>query len=417
MLFYCLSVESFILLIVLIGRNAWYTVHKYKRLLERERILKSKKIVIAPDSFKESLTALEVATAIKEGFKQVYADDEYILIPMADGGEGTVQSIVDATNGVIKEVEVTGPLFKKVKAQYGLSGDKKLAVIEMASSSGLELLSIKERNPLKTTTKGFGELIKDALSEGVEELILGIGGSATNDGGIGMARALGAIFFDEQGEEIELTGEGLADLHSIDVKDLDSRLQDVAIRVACDVNNPLVGKMGASLIYGPQKGGSIEQIKLLDQNLTHYAKILKKDLGRDVKDIKGAGAAGGLGAGLLAFTDAELEEGGKLVSDLLNLEAHIRNADLVITGEGGVNHQTQYGKTPIVVSKIAQQYEVPCIALVGLIEQDFETIYDHGIDAVFSIIPRIESIEDLLENGYENLKMTAYNVAKVMVLK
>lgn len=386
-------------------------------MLERERILKSKKIVIAPDSFKESLTSLEAATAIKEGFKQVYKNYEYILIPMADGGEGTVQSIVDATDGTIKEVEVAGPLFNKVKAQYGLSGDRKLGIIEMASSSGLELLTTEERNPLKTTTKGFGELIKDALSEGVEELLLEIGGSATNDGGIGMAAILGAKFLDAQGKEIELTGEGLGNLYSIYTENVDVRLQDVKIRVACDVNNPLIGKKGASFVYGPQKGGSQEHLEQLDQNLAQYAEILKRDLGKNIKEVPGAGAAGGLGAGLLAFTDAELEQGGDLVSDLLNLEEHIRDAALVITGEGGINHQTQYGKTPIAVSKIARKHGVSCIALAGAIEKDFEAIYDHGINAVFSIIPCVENLENILDSGYENLKMTAYNVAKVMKIK
>lgn len=371
------------------------------------------KIVIAPDSFKESLSSLEAATAIKEGFEQVFPESEYVIVPMADGGEGTVQSIVDATDGDIKEINVTGPLFDSITAHYGLSGDKKLAIIEMASSSGLDKVPYEQRNPLKTTTWGFGELIKDALDEGVEELLLGIGGSATNDGGVGMAQALGAELVDENSKDITPTGEGLSALSKIDLSNIHPRLKQVKIRVASDVNNPLTGESGASYIYGPQKGGTPEQIELLDKNLTHYAKVIKKDLGLEIENIPGAGAAGGLGAGLIAFVGAELEQGGDLVIDTLDLEAQMQGATLVITGEGGINHQTQYGKTPVAVAKVAQRNNIPCIAIAGCMKGDYKGIYEEGIDAAFSIIPSLDTLDNILSNGYKNLKNTSYNLAKL----
>ena len=374
------------------------------------------KIVIAPDSFKESLTSLEAGTAIKEGFEKIFPEAEYIIVPMADGGEGTVQSIVDATDGDIKEINVTGPLFESIPAHYGLSGDKKLAIIEMASSSGLDKVPFDQRNPLKTTTWGFGELIKDALDEGVEELLLGIGGSATNDGGVGMAQALGAKLVDENSEPIVPTGEGLSDLSSIDLSNMHRRLQEVKIRVACDVNNPLTGKTGASHIYGPQKGGTLEQIEFLDNNLNHFASVIKKDLDVDIQHVAGAGAAGGLGAGLIAFAGAELEQGGDLVIDTLNLEDQMQGATLVITGEGGINHQTQYGKTPVAVSKVAKKNNVPCIAIAGCMKDDYDGIYDEGINAAFSIIPNLDTLDNILNEGYENLKNASYNLARLYKL-
>ena len=372
------------------------------------------KIIIAPDSFKESMTALEAATAIEEGFKKVLPYEEYVKIPMADGGEGTVQSISDATGGTIKELFVTGPLGEKVSAFYGLSGDKKLAVIEMAASSGLDKVETSQRNPLNTTTYGFGELIQDALEEGVEDILLGIGGSATNDGGAGMIMALGGDLLTKDGEPIEPTGRGLADLHTIDVSGMHSRLKDVSIKVACDVDNPLTGENGASYIYGPQKGATPEIIKQLDTNLTHFARLVQDQLGKDIDSLPGAGAAGGLGGGLLGFLDAELQRGGDLMVDILNLDAAIRDADLVITGEGGINHQTQYGKTPIAVSRVAKKHGVPTIALAGCLNEGYESIYDEGIISTFSIIPEFTSLEEALKNGYRNLKAVSMNVAAIV---
>lgn len=372
------------------------------------------KIVIAPDSFKESMTALEAATAIEEGFKKVLPYEEYIKIPMADGGEGTVQSIIDATGGTLKEVTVTGPLGESLKAFYGLSGDRKIAVIEMAASSGLDKVESSKRNPLKTTTYGFGELIKDALEEGVEEVLLGIGGSATNDGGAGMIMSLGGNLLDESGKSIEPTGEGLRDLHTIDVSDLHPRILEVSFKVACDVDNPMTGLNGATHIYGPQKGATPEIIEQLDDNLGHFARVVKEQLGKEIDSLPGAGAAGGLGGGLLGFLNAELQRGGDLLVEMLELEEAIKDADLVITGEGGINHQTQFGKTPIAVSRVAKKYGVPTIALAGCLNEGYESIYEEGIISTFSIIPEFTSLETALENGIKNIKALSMNVASII---
>ncbi|ARK32330.1 glycerate kinase [Halalkalibacter krulwichiae] len=374
------------------------------------------KIVIAPDSFKESLTALAAANAIEEGLKEVLPEAEYVKVPMADGGEGTVQSLVDATEGTIQYAEVTGPLGEKVNAFYGLLGDGKTAVIEMAAASGLELVPQSKRNPMVATTYGTGELIKVALDQGVERIIIGIGGSATNDGGAGMVQALGGKLLDGAGNQIAFGGAGLRELARIDLSELDPRLNGVAIDVACDVNNPLTGPKGASAIYGPQKGATPEQVELLDGYLTQYADIIKRDVGKDIRDVPGAGAAGGLGAGLLAFLPAQLKRGGDLVIEAVGLEQTVRDADLVLTGEGGINHQTIHGKTPICVASVAKKHDVPVIALAGSLTHDYTNVYDHGIDAVFSIVPGAVSLEEALASAYENMKGSARNVGAVLAL-
>ncbi|MFV9510628.1 glycerate kinase [Tepidibacillus sp. LV47] len=371
------------------------------------------KIVIAPDSFKESLTALQVANAIEEGFKEVLKDAEYIKIPMADGGEGTVQSLVDATNGKVIKKEVIGPLGKPVEAFFGILGNGKTAVIEMAAASGLHLVPPEERNPLTTTTWGTGELILAALDYGVDHIIIGIGGSATNDGGAGMAQALGAKLLNQEGKQIGYGGGSLYQIATIDITEMDTRLQNVKIEVACDVNNPLVGPTGASAIYGPQKGATPEMVQFLDQNLNHYADIIKRDLNKNVKEIPGAGAAGGLGAGLLAFLSAELKRGVDIVISATNLEQHMQGASLVITGEGKIDSQTVNGKTPIGVAKIAKKYHIPVIAIAGNIARDSKIVYEHGIDAVFSIVPRVTSLQDAMENAEEYVRQTARNIAAV----
>ncbi|MEG0289597.1 MAG: glycerate kinase [Carnobacterium sp.] len=372
------------------------------------------KIVIAPDSFKESLTALEAANAIEEGFKKVFPDAEYVKIPMADGGEGTVQSLVDATKGRLETLSVQGPLGEPVEGFYGISGDGTVAIIEMAAASGLHLVPPSERNPLITSTWGTGELIQEALNKGVKEILIGIGGSATNDGGAGMIQCLGGELLDKKGQQIIPGGIGLADLVSIDLAKLNPKLKEVEIKVACDVDNPLTGPKGASYVYGFQKGGTAEQIEQLDQNLAHFARLIRQDLNQDIEFVAGAGAAGGLGGALLAFLGGKLQNGGELVSGLVGLADEVRNADLVITGEGGVNHQTIYGKTPICVAKIAQRYQVPVIAIAGRLSGDYEAIYEHGVTAVFSILSEITSLESALETGYENIKQTAQNIAAVI---
>lgn len=374
------------------------------------------KIVVAPDSFKESLSAMEVAQAIEKGFRAVFPDAQIEKIPMADGGEGTVQSLVDATGGKIITKEVTGPLGEKVTAFFGVLGDGKTAVIEMAAASGLHLVPVEKRNPLLTTTRGTGELILAALDEGVDHLIIGIGGSATNDGGSGMAQALGARLLDKDRNEIAPGGGSLDKLANIDISELDARLQNVKIEVACDVDNPLIGQDGASHVFGPQKGATPEMVEQLDQNLAHYATILARDLGKDVAHIPGAGAAGGLGAGLLAFLDAELKSGIDIVIAATDLEEKIKDADLVITGEGKIDSQTIQGKTPIGVAKAAKKFNIPVIAICGSIADDADVVHDHGIDVLFSSLMRITTLEEALESGASNVEKTARNIAALYKL-
>ena len=303
------------------------------------------KILIAPDSFKESLTALKVANAIETGFKRIFPNAEYVKLPMADGGEGTVQSLVDATQGRLIETEVTAPLGNQVKSFFGLSGEGKTAIIEMAAASGLHLVPMDKRNPCQTTSFGTGELIKQALDRGVQHIILGIGGSATNDGGAGMLQALGLRLLDKNGQSIGFGGAALSNLAEIQLVDLDPRLQHVQIEVACDVNNPLCGERGASAIFGPQKGATPEMVKELDAALTHFAKIAERDCGKQIKEQPGAGAAGGMGGGLLLLPNVQLKAGVQIVLDNLKLAEQVKEADLVITGEGRMDAQSILGNS------------------------------------------------------------------------
>lgn len=374
------------------------------------------KIVIAPDSYKESLTAMEVATAIEAGFKQVLPHAEYIKLPMADGGEGTVQSLIDATGGSIIEHRVTAPLGNTVTGFYGLMGNGETAVIEMAAASGLHLVEPELRNPLHTTTYGTGELIKAALDKGVKHIIVGIGGSATNDGGIGMAQALGIKLLDNNGDELAFGGGSLADLVSIDISNKDPRLANVTLEVACDVDNPLCGIKGASHVFAPQKGATPEMVTILDNNLRHYADIMKKQLNKDVKDIAGAGAAGGLGATLLGLFDATLRPGIEIVMDAVNLSDIVSNADLVITGEGRIDSQTIHGKTPIGVARTAKKFNLPVIGIAGCLSHDCAVVYDYGIDAVFSVVPRSVSLDLALKEAAINVENTARNVAAIYAM-
>ncbi|KPA52903.1 glycerate kinase [Photobacterium leiognathi subsp. mandapamensis] len=374
------------------------------------------KIIIAPDSYKESLTAMEVATAIENGFRQVMPNAEYIKLPMADGGEGTVQSLVDASNGTIIERSVTGPLGEQVSGFFGLMGDDKTAIIEMAAASGLHLVSPERRNPMLTTSFGTGELILAALDQGVKHIIIGIGGSATNDGGIGMAQALGIRFLDENNKQISYGGGALDRLHRIDMSNIDPRLRSVKLEVACDVDNPLCGEKGASQVFGPQKGATPEMIAQLDNNLAHYAEIIKRDLGRDVKDMAGAGAAGGMGAALLGLFNAQLRSGIEIVMDAVNLADVIKEADLVITGEGRIDSQTIHGKTPIGVARTAKRFNKPVIGIAGSLSYDCNVVHEHGIDAVFSVVPRSVSLAEALSEAAINVELTARNVAAIYAL-
>ncbi|WP_204578460.1 glycerate kinase [Citrobacter cronae] len=372
------------------------------------------KIVIAPDSYKESLSALEVATAIELGFREIWPEADYVKIPVADGGEGTVEAMVAATQGHLVHVDVTGPLGNTIQAFYGLSGDERTAFIEMAAASGLEQVPANLRDPLKTTSWGTGELIRHALDAGVEHIIIGIGGSATNDGGAGMVQALGARLLDAQDEDIAHGAMGLESLTRIDISQLDPRLAGCRIEVACDVSNPLTGKEGASVVFGPQKGATAEMIPRLDRALTHYAQLIARDLDVNVLELAGGGAAGGMGAALYAFCGAQLRRGIEIVTDALRLDACVADADLVVTGEGRIDSQTIHGKVPVGVAKIAKRYNKPVIGIAGSLTADVGVVHQHGLDAVFSVIYTICSLDEALKNANENVRMTARNVAATL---
>ena len=355
------------------------------------------KIVIAPDSYKESLTSLEVASAIEAGFRDIFPDAEYVKIPVADGGEGTVQAMIEATEGTPIKVSVTGPLGTPVNALYGLSRDRSTAIIEMAEASGLALVPSEKRNPMITTTYGTGELIRAALDVGARRFIIGIGGSATNDGGAGMAQALGVRLLDKNGKEIAPGGGALAALETIDISTIDPRLKECTIEVACDVDTPLTGPKGASATFGPQKGATPSQVSQLDANLHHYAGCIQHDLGMDLADIPGTGAAGGLGIAMLAFLKGKLRPGIEIITETVGLEAALVDADLVITGEGRIDSQTIHGKTPIGVATIAKRHGKPVIGIAGSLSADVDIVYDHGIDAVFSVLYKMHSFDFSIE--------------------
>ena len=372
------------------------------------------KIVIAPDSFKGSLTALQVSDAVEEGFKRIFPDAQIEKVPMADGGEGTVQSLVDATGGQLLTESVTDPLGGKVKANYGILGDGLTAVIEMAAASGLPLVPLDKRNPMLTTTYGTGELIKAALERGCRKFIIGIGGSATTDGGAGVAQALGVKLLDASGEDIAFGGIGLSNLAEIDMSTIDERIAETETVVACDVDNPLTGPRGAAHVYSPQKGATSEQVELLDKYLGHFADIVKRDLGKDVKETPGAGAAGGLGAGLMAFLNAELRSGIDIVIEASKLRERMKGVDLVITGEGQLDEQTAYGKTPTGVSRVAEEMGIPVLAIAGGIKSGAETSYEEGIDAMMSIAPGPISLEEAIERSSELIADTAERAARII---
>ena len=372
------------------------------------------KIVIAPDSFKGSLTALQVAEAMEVGLRRVFPDAAIEKVPMADGGEGTVQSLVDATSGEVLTAQVMDPLGNTIDAQYGVLGDGITAVIEMAAASGLTLVPPDKRDPRVTTTYGTGELIRAALASGCRKLIIGIGGSATNDGGAGMAQALGAKLLTASGEQIKPGGDHLATLNSIDLSELDPRITETETVVACDVNNPLTGEQGASYVYGPQKGATREMIEMLDANLAHFDKILQRDLSKSVGNVPGAGAAGGLGAGLMAFVDASLKSGIEIVTEAAQLSKRLADADLVITGEGQINFQTVFGKTPVGVARVAKTYNIPVIAIAGSIADDSDGVYDAGIDAMIDIVPEPMPLETAIENATALTEIAAERAGRMV---
>ena len=372
------------------------------------------KIVIAPDSFKGSLTALQAAEAMEAGLRRVFPDVAIEKVPMADGGEGTVQSLVDATDGEILTAQVLDPLGNSIEAEYGVLGDGVTAVIEMAAASGLTLVPPDKRDPRVTTTYGTGELIRAALVQGCQKLIIGIGGSATNDGGAGMAQALGAKLLTASGEQIEPGGGSLAALSSIDLSELHPRITETETVVACDVNNPLTGRQGASHVYGPQKGATPEMIEVLDANLAHFDKIVERDLNKSVGKVPGAGAAGGLGAGLMAFLDASLKSGIDIVTEATLLSKRFTGADLVLTGEGQINFQTVFGKTPVGVAKVAKIHRIPVIAIAGSIADNSDGVYDAGIDAMIDIVPEPMSLETAIENATTLIEIAAERAGRMV---
>ncbi len=355
------------------------------------------RIVIAPDSFKGCLTALEVCEAAAAGIERIDPEFEIAQVPMADGGEGTVQSLVDATDGKLVTESVTGPLGEAVEATYGLLGDDETAVIEMAAASGLPLVPEDRRDPLKTTTFGTGELIRAALDEGRRKLIVGIGGSATTDAGAGMAAALGVRLLDEDGEQIGFGGAELGRLATIEMADADPRLEDAEIRVACDVDNPLYGENGAAFVYGPQKGAASKDVEVLDRNLRRFSHVVQRDLGLDVRDIPGAGAAGGLGAGLVAFCGANLEPGVEIVIDAVDLPEAMREADLCITGEGAIDTQTAFGKTPAGVASVAGRQSIPVVAIGGGVSLDAVKLHERGFHALASVLTGPMTLTEAME--------------------
>lgn len=377
-----------------------------------------KKIIIAPDSFKGNLTSLEVASCLEKGIKRVLPKAKCVKVPMADGGEGTVQSMVDAAKGRIVSKRVKGPAGKLVTAKYGWLAKQKTAVIEMAEASGLPLVKGRERNPLKTTTFGTGQLILDAINKGAKSIIIGIGGSATNDGGSGMAQALGVKFLDSKGKEIKLLGSGgmLEKISSIDVSSIDPRIAKTKIVVACDVENPLCGKKGASHVFGPQKGATPAMVKKLDENLKHLGKLISRDLKMNVVRMPGAGAAGGLGAGLVAFAGAKLESGIDIVVKATKLAKYIKGADLVLTGEGRVDFQTAFGKTPSGVAKAAKKHKVPVIAIGGALSDDARQVFDHGIDCIESAAAKDMTLEVAIKNSKQDLANAAERVVRMILI-
>ncbi|WP_312947976.1 glycerate 2-kinase [Superficieibacter sp.] len=372
------------------------------------------KIVIAPDSYKESLSASEVAQAIEKGFREIFPDALYVSVPVADGGEGTVEAMIAATQGQEYTAQVTGPLGEPVEACWGISGDGTTAFIEMAAASGLALVPPSQRNPLITTSRGTGELILQALEHGARNIIIGIGGSATNDGGAGMVQALGAKLRDAQGTDIGNGGGSLINLDSIDITALDPRLRECTIRVACDVTNPLTGEKGASRVFGPQKGATEERIIELDRNLDHYANIIKKSLDVDVKQVPGAGAAGGMGAALMAFLGAELRSGIEIVTQALNLEEHIHDCTWVVTGEGRIDSQSINGKVPVGVARVAKKYDKPVIGIAGSLTSDVGIVHQYGIDAVFSVLTSIGTLEEAFRGAFDNIYRASRNIAATL---
>ncbi len=373
------------------------------------------KVLISPDSYKDSLSAIEVANCIEQGILLANNSINILKVPIADGGEGTIDAFVQGSNGRIIKTIAHGPLMKLMDTSYGVLGNQKTAIIEMAKISGLELLSKQNRNPLLTTTYGVGELMLHAINKGYRKLIIGIGGSATNDGGVGMAQALGATFYDKDKQPIPKGGQHLLDISSIDLSTINPLIQDCEIIVACDVSNPLYGPKGAAHVYAKQKGANFDDIITLDNGLRHLADTLQIEIGHDYSHMEGVGAAGGLGFGLVAFTNATLKPGIDILIKACNLEEKIRDCDLLITGEGRTDKQTIFGKAPVGLAKIAKKYNKKVICISGSLGNGFEKVYDYGIDSIFSIVPVTIQLEKAIRDVKPNLINFTYSLFKSLI--
>ncbi len=372
------------------------------------------RIVVAPDSYKGSVSAVAVAEAMARGILQVFPTADVRKIPIADGGEGTVQALVTATAGQLRESEVSDPLGTPITAQWGVLGDGRTAVIEMAAASGLPLLRVDQHDPRVTSTYGTGELIRAALDAGLRRIIIGIGGSATNDGGAGMAHALGVRFTNAAGAALPAGGAALAQLQHIDLTGLDARLLETEITVACDVDNPLCGARGAAAVFGPQKGATSEMVAELDAALAHFAACAQAATGRQVAELAGAGAAGGLGAGLLLFTPAKLRPGVDIVLSAVDFANVVRDAAFVLTGEGHTDFQSAFGKAPVGVARVAKQFDVPVFCLAGGLGKGADAVLAQGIDAVLSICDRPMPLEECMRNGSALIEAASSRLCRII---
>lgn len=373
------------------------------------------KIIVSPDSFKGSLSAIEVANSMKEAILSVDPSIEVVQMPVADGGEGTIDAITSCVSAVVQEVEVSGPMGEKAVACYAILENGRTAVIEMAQASGLPMVPVEQRNPYSATTYGTGQLMKDALDKGCRKMIIGIGGSATNDGGAGMLQALGASFRNKNGKELAPGGADLLHLAEIDMTNFDTRIFDTEITVACDVTNPLTGENGASFVYGPQKGATPEMVRTLDQALSHFAKMSAATLGKDVSEYPGTGAAGGLGFALIAYCKAKFEAGIDLVLDVCGFEKELEEADLILTGEGRIDGQSVQGKVLYGIGTRAKEQGVPVVAIGGAVRSDSEALLAHGITAMFSIANGPMTLEYAMEHGYELIAQVTKNAVRIFL--
>lgn len=373
------------------------------------------KVIIATQAFKGSISALRAAEAMAEGVRRVSPEADTVLVPVADGGDGTLETLVEASDGEVRTSEVTGPLGERRTAVWGAMGDGRTAVIEMARTSGLALVAVEDRNPLIATTYGLGEAMRDALDAGFRRFIVGIGGSATNDAGAGMAQALGARLLDAGGADLPSGGAALAGLDRIDLAGLDARISDSDVAVACDVSNPLTGPEGASAVYGPQKGATPEMVRQLDAALVHLVDVVRRDLGVEIETVPGAGAAGGLGGGMIGFLGGRLQAGVDIVLSAVGLEDRLEGADLVLTGEGSVDYQTVYNKAPIGVARLAKARGIPVVAIAGSLGKGYKEVHDHGIDAALAITSGPMTLAQASDRAHELVTDAAEQAMRLMV--